>query len=68
MLKHFLNLYDVLPNLYMPEIDDLLPYAVSYKSIETLCKQPVYINSIRKRLQDLCKTVLDAGMQFWRHR
>lgn len=60
ILKHFLDLYNVLPNLGMKEIDDLLPDAVAHKNIETLCKQLTDIVSITKCLQNPCTTLKDA--------
>lgn len=48
----------------MPQIINLLTDDIVHKKIDTLCKQLVDIDSISKRLQDPCRTLLDACLQF----
>lgn len=64
MFKRFLDLYDVLPNLDMPEIDDLLPDTLTPKIVETLCKRHAEMDSITMRLHDPGTTLLDNCMLF----
>lgn len=64
MLKRSLDLYKLLPNLNMPQIDDFLPDPVAHKKVDTLCRQFGHIVSMKKHLLDTCTKLLNACVLF----
>lgn len=64
MLKRYIDIKDVLPELGMPEIDDLLLIEEDHIQVVSTCKKLEDIDSITKKLQDPTISISDTRALF----